>query len=454
MSDQNNNQQGYVQGYPQQGAQMNQNMYQQGYMPSGQPQGYPQQADQMSQNMYQQGYVQNGQPQGYPQQIPQMQGYQQQYYQQPAGGGVRPPQPKKSKTGLIVGIAIAAVVLIVGAILLIFKDSIFGSDGDDKKTEVTTEITTEFDPQVVTEENPDPVIDEGGFENYEDLLPGYWEAFEYCDKDLMYKCFYVKHWETEEAAQSNYDNALSKADSVEVHFTDMTVEYDMNGDMGLVSENIDGREVIDVKEYHCEVPMTQEVDGVTYEIVDIYEGTIFQLDNEKWYLSVMQEVDVQIISTSAEDTIAPDTTETQELGDTKTMGSPECGYIDVPADWVRFVEADGIEGTEASYQTASADATSIVTMCVYNDLDPYTAASNMYTGISGEEDVLEVVSAMATIGGYEAYQVYAAYEDGFFVTYFFDTGDGKCRYVAIEFPIDQAGSGLFQQIESSYRLTE
>lgn len=437
MSEQNNNQQGYVQnGYPQQ-MQANQ-------------QWYYQQQGQMNQQVYQQqmqGYQQMNQ-QGY------AQGYPQQGYQPPAGGGNRPPQPKKSKTGLIVGIVIAAVALIVGAVLLIFKDKIFGSD-DEKTTEATTEITTEFVPEIVTEENPDPILDEeGGFEDYEDLLPSFWEAFEYCDQDLMNQCFYMPNAESAQAAENNYNNALSKADSVEVHYYDMTVEYDVYGEMGLVEENIDDRDVLQVKQYRCEVPMTQEVDGVTYEIIDIYEGTIYQLDNERWYLSVMQEVDVQIVSTSAGDTTAPANTATQELGDTKTMGSDECGYVDVPTDWVKFADVNGVEGTEASYQTSSIDGSTIVTMCVISGVDSYTAASNMYTGLSGDEGCLEVVSAMATIGGYEAYQVYAAYEDGFFVTYFFETEDGKCRYVAIEFPVDQAGSAVVQNIESSFRLTQ
>ena len=456
MSEQNNNQQGYVQnGYPQQQVnqqmyyqqqgQMNQQVYQQqvqGYQQMN-PQGYTQQGAQPNQNMYQQGYMQGGQPQGYPQKG----------YQQPAGGS-RPPQPKKSKTGLIVGIVIAVVALIVGAILLIFKDKIFGSD-DKKTTESTMEITTEFVPEIVTNENPDPILDEeGGFEDYEDLLPSFWEAFEYCDEELMNQCFYMPNAESAQAAENNYNNALAKADSVEVHYYDMIAEYDVYGEMGLVEEDIDDRDVLQVKQYRCEVPMTQEVDGVTYEIIDIYEGTIYQLDNERWYLSVMQEVDVQIVSTSAGDTTAPATTTTQELGDTKTMGSDECGYIDVPTDWMEFSEIGGIDGVDASYQVTSSDMKTIVTMCVYSGIDPYDAATNMYNGLVADGNTSDLVSATATIGIYDAYQVYAVYSDSYFVTYFFEAEDGKTHYVAVEFPVDQAGSAVVQNIESSYRLTQ
>ena len=90
---------------------------QQGYVQGGQPQGYPQQNVQMNQQPYGQGYPQQAQ----------MGQNMMQGYQCPTGGG-RPPQPKKSKTGLIVGIVIAAIALIAGIILLVFKDKIFGDE--------------------------------------------------------------------------------------------------------------------------------------------------------------------------------------------------------------------------------------------------------------------------------------------------------------------------------------
>lgn len=451
MSDQNN----YQQGYPQQGYPQN---YQQGYPQQGaQPQGYQQMNQQgyVDPN-YQQAYQQVNQ-QGYPQQAYQ-QGYPQQSYQQPTGGGM-PPKGNKPKTGLIVGIVIAAIALIAGIILLIFKDKIFGSDNEKTTEEITTEdvILTpdDWDTTLTTEEPTTEIAvdDEGGFENYDDLLPSFWEAFEYCDQELMYQCFYMPNSESAQAAENNYNNALAKADVVEVHYTEMTVEYDVYGETGLVEETIEDRDVLEVKQYRCEVPMTQVVDGVTYEIIDIYEGTIYQLDNYQWYLSVMTEVDVEIVSTSG-DTTAPTTTETPELGDTKPMGSAECGYIDVPTDWMEFTEIGGIDGADASYQTCSPDMSTIVTMCVYSDIDPYDAATNIYNSIAAEGDTTDLVSAMATIGGYEAYQVYAVYSDLYLVTYCFTADDGKTHYVAIEFPLDQAGSTVVQNVESSYRLEQ
>ena len=448
MSDQNNYQQMNQQGYPQQN-------YQQAY-PQGQynqqmnQQGYPQQQyQQVNQQGYPQQQYQQVNQQGYPQQQ-----YQQmnQGYQQPTGGG-KPPKGNKPKTGLIVGIIIAAVALIAGIILLVFKDKIFGDKDKDK--EPTTTMTTEADISWdTTEDIDDPLSDEGGFANHEDLLPSFWEAFEYCDEDLMNQCFYLPNTESAQAAQTNYNNAVAKADSVVVHYTDLTVEYDVYGETGLVEETIEDREVLEVKQYRCEVPMTQEVDGVSYEIIDIYEGTIYQLDNYQWYLSVMKEVDVQIVSTSGDDTTAPTTTETQELGDTKTMGSVECGYIDVPTDWVEFTEIGGIDGVDASYQMSSPDMETIITMCTYSTVDAYTAACNVYENLSAEGDTLNLVSATATIGSYDAYQVYAEYSDLYLVTYFFEAEDGLTHYVAVEFPIDQAGSPIVQNIESSYRLTE
>ncbi len=445
MTDQNN----MNQGYPQQDYKQ---VYQQNYQ-----QSYPQQQYQQgnpAQGAQSQTYLQNYQ-QGYQQQYQQMnQGYVAQSYQQPTGGGM-PPKGNKPKTGLIVGIVIAAIAIVVGIVLAIFKDEIFGSE--DKKT--TEEKTTENDVLTPDDWNPDltteiAVEDEGGFENYEDLLPSFWEAFEYCDEEGFNQCYYMPNAESAQAAKSNYENAVAKDASVQVHYTEMTAEYDMYGEMGLVEETIEGRDVLQVKEYHCEVPMTQEVNGVTYEIIDIYEGTIYQLDNYQWYLSVMTEVDVQIVSSSDDGTDTPATTETQELGETKPMGSAECGYVDVPTDWVEFMEEGGIDGTVASYQMCSPDMQTIVTMCVYDNIDPYSAASNIYGSLDAEGDTINLVTAMANIGKYEAYQVYAEYSDLFLVTYCFTADDGKTHYVAIEFPINQAGSAEVQNIESSYRLTE
>ncbi len=446
MSDQNN-QQGYVQG-----------MNQQGYMQ--QPaQGY----QQMNQQGYpQQGYVQ--QPaQGYAQGYQQMnqQGYPQQNYQSPTGGGGRPPQPKKSKTGLIVGIVIAAIALIAGIILLVFKDKIFGDD-EKKKEPTTTEFFTEPTETQASTEEPDiddptteiALEDEGGFSDYEDLLPSFWEAFEYCDQDLMNQCFYMPNAESAQAAETNYNNALAKADSVIVDYNNMTVEYDVYGETGLVEETIEDRDVLEVKQYRCEVPMTQEVEGVSYDIIDIYEGTIYQLDNYQWYLSVMTEVDVQIVSGTGDGTTTQANTEPQELGDTKPMGSTECGYVDVPTDWIEFTEIGGIDGADASYQMCSPDVKTIITMCTYSSVDAYTAACNVYESLAAEGDSLNLVSATATIGGYDAYQVYAEYSDLYLVTYYFTAEDGLTHYVAVEFPTDQAGSPVVQNIEASYRLEQ
>ncbi len=457
MSDQNNNQQMNQQGYVQQPSQGYQQMNQQGYVQ--QPaQGYQQINQQGYVQQPAQGYQQMNQ-QGYPQQPAQgyAQGYPQQNYQGTTGG--RPPQPKKPKTGLIVGIIIAAVVLIAGIILLVFKDKIFG---DDEKETTTTEFVTEPTETQATTEEPDideptteiALEDEGGFSEYEDLLPSFWEAFEYCDQDLMNQCFYMPNAESAQAAETNYNNALAKADSVVVDYNNMTVEYDVYGETGLVEETIEDRDVLEVKQYRCEVPMTQEVEGVSYEIIDIYEGTIYQLDNYQWYLSVMTEVDVQVVGSSGDDPTTSATTESQELGDTKPMGSVECGYVDVPVDWIEFTEIGGIDGADASYQMCSPDVKTIITMCTYSSVDSYTAACNVYESLAAEGDSLNLVSATATIGGYDAYQVYAEYSDLYLVTYYFTAEDGLTHYVAVEFPVDQAGSPIVQNIETSYRLEQ
>lgn len=422
------------QGYPQQGMQMNQ--------------GYPQQA-QMGQNM--------------------MQGYPQQGYSRTAGGG-RPPQPKKSKTGLIVGIVIAAIALIAGIILLVFKDKIFGDD-EKKKEPTTTEFT--YEPTVTDATTEEPTTEiaieaEGGYDTYQEVLENFWEGYEYCNKDQIYACFYTDYPDCANDAETMYNSALNNDAIITVHYDELEVTYEDGGEDTLVDF---GMAVIDAKTYTAGVPMTQDVNGIDYEIIDKYDGVVMQLENGKWYVAYQNSLGADIVSIGGEPVDNGGTTpdsgtttnsggsstvdETMYLGygDLKTMGDSLCGYVDVPSDWIDFYEAGGIDAAEATCQMSSPDARAIITMCVFdNGMTAYDYACAVYDTMAAEGTADEVNTAQVKIGGYDAYQVYAIYGTEYLITYSFETEDGKLHYVAVEMPDSMAAIAL--NIEGSFRFTE
>lgn len=468
MSDQNNYSQPQYnqQGYPQQDyQQMGQQGYpQQNYQQMGQ-QGYPQQGyQQMGQQGYpQQNYQQTGQ-QGYPQQNYQ-QSYQQaaqpQYnqsgYQQQSAGGTTPPKGNKPKTGLIVGIVIAAIALIAGIILLIFKDKIFGEPTEPTETATEATLDTAWE---TTEPTTEATVEiEGGYDTPEDLIAGFWESYEACDKDKMYQCFYLDDAQGASDAEYNYNNAVAMQNDITIYVDEIVTTYE-DCDVAGLALSIDAN-VIAAKTFHSEVPMLQIVEGDIYDLLDIYDGTIIQLVNGKWYLATLTETDVQVVGvTTGDDGSNDDTGSTVDesmylgYGDLKTMGSTEAGYVDVPSDWILFEEIGAIDA-DYYYQMSNSDASAIITMCAWdNDTTAYDAACSVYDTLAADGTADEVLTAMATIGGYEAYQVYAAYDSGAFylVTYCFRAEDNRLHYVAVEMPSDMANIVL--NVEGTYRFVE
>lgn len=450
MSDQNN----MNQGYPQQYQQMNQGYPQQNYQ-----QEYPQQQyQQMNQQGYPQQQYQQMNQQGYPQQQ-----YQQmvQGYQQPVGGGI-PPKGNKPKTGLIVGIVIAAIALIAGIILLVFKDKIFG-DKDKEPKEPTTAVTTELDTSweltedLTTEEFYD---DQGGHDTPEELVSSFWEGFANCDKEQIYQCFYLEYEPCARDAETLYNDSVSHATDLDIDLEGMTTTFEETGTENLADF---GMEVWGAKLYYANIPMTQDKDGYEYEFIEKYEGVAFQLENGKWYIGYQKSLGVDILAIdgvpvddteeTTESTGTSDIDETMFLGygDLKAMGTDYAGYVDVPSDWVIFYETGNVPDAEHFYQTSDPTASAIVTLCTYNNgQTPFDAASGMYEGLASEGTADEVVSAMAVIGGYEAYQVYAVYGDEYFITYFFTAEDGKLHYVAVETTDDLKNIAL--NVEGTFRF--
>lgn len=125
-----------------------------------------------------------------------------------------------------------------------------------------------------------------------------------------------------------------------------------------------------------------------------------------------------------------------EVSNTKTVGNDDYGYITIPNNWVKFTDIDGNDSIQYSY------AGSYIVSLNRIDANGYTAkdyASNYMYNKQNDTSVTGVTGATVTVGKnkeYTGYQVYMYYptESIYLITYWFDTNDGKVRYIALEGP--------------------
>lgn len=142
-------------------------------------------------------------------------------------------------------------------------------------------------------------------------------------------------------------------------------------------------------------------------------------------------------------------------GDMITVGSDQVGYVDLASNYVKWNEIGGMP--EGSVQYCDGTSNNIVTM-VYYDM-PGTSAMQVAQGMAGnlssdtaiDPDSLDM--ATVTLGGVDAYQIYAYYPtDGLWlVVWIFESPyDSYVHYVSAEFPGDDFT--LFHMVEDSYRF--
>ena len=140
---------------------------------------------------------------------------------------------------------------------------------------------------------------------------------------------------------------------------------------------------------------------------------------------------------------------------TQRVGTPEFGFVDVPADYVVFHDANG--GTDLQYSDASG--TSIITLNVFDmesvpedlraDFTPYDAAQSVASNID-EGGPSSIQGATVELAGRQAYQVYAYFDDGtFLVTWVVDDPAGTIHYVAVEGPESTILDNV-ELVESTY----
>ena len=134
-------------------------------------------------------------------------------------------------------------------------------------------------------------------------------------------------------------------------------------------------------------------------------------------------------------------------GQLMQVGDDENGYLQVPADFVLFQDED-VEGLT---QYSDTTGKNIFTLDFYEGLNYQTAAENLRSYMSTQEDLEGLTGAQVTVGGYPALQIYGHYTDGYFIVTWLieDTADPEnCYYLALEFDNDHqymmACSSTFQ----------
>ena len=263
------------QGYPQQP--------QQGY-PQQPQQGYPQQP--VNQGYPQQGYIppqpQQGAGYGAPQQPQQGYGAPQQGYQQPnAGYGApqQPQQPKKSNTGLIIGIVVGALVLL--AVLAVVFIKLF-------KVEI-----------------------KNGYASEDQVVEKIFTALNDHDQEAYLKCF------PDEKYLSNKQDLIDAYDI----FIDAKIDFDTSTIKELDSEDVDAKSVnnlqgLKVDKYvkkTVSIEADQDVLGVNYRIKENFKFELAKI-GDKWCVIVINadQSSAEILdngSSTTEETTEADTEE-------------------------------------------------------------------------------------------------------------------------------------------------
>ena len=137
------------------------------------------------------------------------------------------------------------------------------------------------------------------------------------------------------------------------------------------------------------------------------------------------------------------TKETEQTDEkTKVVGDKKYGYLTIPSTWSNFYDVEGTTALQYSYANLY-----IVTMDYVRDNQGYTAkelAQSYLSQMKNSSEVSNPTGSTSYIGKnkeYKAYQVYMYYpSDGtYLVTYWFDTGDGVVRYLALEGPAELSG---------------
>jgi hypothetical protein len=169
---------------------------------------------------------------------------------------------------------------------------------------------------------------------------------------------------------------------------------------------------------------------ITLGIVTLSITTLIGCSNqgEEPKKSMAKESEKTSVHTSSTETNAP-----KEIAkDTKKVGTPEYGYVNVPTDWANFIDVDGT----TSFQVSKVDQSEIISLNIFEGpeeakLEDFANSVAINMEGNGGKDIK---AAKVKIKDQDALQVYGSYDNGtyFVVAWVFETEDGKVHYIAAE----------------------
>ena len=252
---------------------------------------------------------------------------------------------------------------------------------------------------------------------------------------------------------NNYE-LISKVDEKETKVDIKIKSSDRNnGEVSFITENENlGTMSINVeykRELNRDIPTVSSYNSV--ELGDLttadYQKILTDLSKHEVTKPISQFVGLLLMSsmyqqsgsgslynypTTLPTTTTPNTTTTSGVPAGKQkVGDKDNGYVLIPSNWTKFVDPTATETLQYSYANVY-----ILTMMNVDTsrLSAYQYASNYAKSIQSEG--ITPTTAMANIGNYTAYQVYARYtsDNTWLVAWFFETPNGKTHCISVEGP--------------------
>ncbi len=181
-------------------------------------------------------------------------------------------------------------------------------------------------------------------------------------------------------------------------------------------------------------------DDIVYDVTE--DDYTYEITEDEYTYDFVDEYTDE----GTEENIIESDVEYQRVGDALV------GYIDVPADYIPFMEAGG--GSNG-YMMQYSDLTGryVMTLNAYDDISAEDAVSNLYNHLLYADNGIDkdsITGAQVTINGYDAYQLYGYYptEDKYLVIWVFETPEENdyTHYLALEF--DEEHMDLFDVSET------
>ena len=196
--------------------------------------------------------------------------------------------------------------------------------------------------------------------------------------------------------------------------------------------------------------LTPEEDGETYNVLDVanmeamsYVTFVLEKDFRNYFASsattTTSDYGTDPVTTSATDTYVQPTYD----DDTEVMGNDITGYIFLTeGTWDYWTETDGMgDYYLAREQRINRDTSAIINMTVMpsvydkgQGVDITMIVESSVQALQDSDSVINAYYQNTTIGGFEAYEIYALYEDDMILSvwYFYDN-DGRLHYMSVEY---------------------